>query len=243
MSKRGKIIAVSSTKGGPGKTTLVGCIADTLSFMGYRVALLDVDPNQNLTNWVGKRKKEREGGTGAGEAFYNITLESQQEDEMIVKDCRRLADSHDFVLIDVAGVKSQSIYVSAGASSLVIIPATPSEDDIKEAMKTKKIVESAADMIAARLGKEIEITTRIVLNATQTNTVVQKHVAQELERKKFPVFLTTIGFRTVFRQARFMGQTPIRVEPNGAGSQEIKALVEEIIALIGVEVPLLQKAG
>src|ERR1035437_9227851 len=109
MSKRGKIIAVSSTKGGPGKTTLVGCIADTLSFMGYSVALLDVDPNQNLTNWVSKRKKERDAGTGAGEAFYGITMESQQEDALIVKDCRRLAETHDFVLIDAAGVKSQSL--------------------------------------------------------------------------------------------------------------------------------------
>jgi len=236
MIKKGKIIAISSTKGGPGKTTLAGCLGDSLSILGYKVAFLDVDPNQNLTHWVNKRKQVRaEEGAGPEEAFMGVTLETQPEDEQIVKDCRRLAQTHDFVIVDVAGVKSQSLYVAAGAASLVIIPATPSEDDIKEAIKTKKIVSSAAEMISSRLGQDVEITTRILLNATQTNTVVHEHVARELERHKFPVFKTTIGFRTIFRKARFIGSTPMRVEPNGTGSLEIMKLADEVVSILADE--------
>ena len=232
MNKKGKIIAVSSTKGGPGKTTLAGCLGDALASLGYKVAFLDVDPNQNLTHWYNKRKAERGEFPDPDEPFAGVTLVTQPEDEQIVKDCRRLALENDFVIVDLAGVKSQSLYVAAGAASLVIIPATPSEDDIKEALKTKKIVSSAAEMISNHLGQDVEITTRILLNATQTNTEVHKHVAKELERNNFPVFQTTVGFRTIFRKARFMGSTPIRVEPYGAGAKEILSLAEEIVDIL-----------
>jgi chromosome partitioning protein len=234
MKKKGKIIAVSSSKGGPGKTILSGNVADALAILGYKVAALDVDPNQNLTDWFNKGKEISKATGQPNDCFMGITLETQMEDDQIVKDCRRLAMEHDFVIVDVAGVKSQSLYVAAGAAALVIIPATPSEDDFKEALKTKKIVASAAEMISERLGKEIEINTRIVINATQTNTVVHEHIAKELERRNIPVFKTTVGFRTIFKKARFMGSTVVRVEPSGTAAREIMSLVEEILALLGV---------
>lgn len=233
MQAKGKVITISSTKGGPGKTTIVGCIADTMSVMGYKVAVLDVDPNQNFTSWYKKLAEERSAGQKV--AFSGITAESQLEDEMIVRDISRLRSDHDFVIVDVAGVKSQSLYVAAGAASLVIIPATPSEDDLKEAIKTRRIVSSAADMISERLGKTIEIPTRLLLNATQRHTIVHDHAQKELERRGFPIFKTAIGIRTVFRQARFAGETPIRIDRNGAGALEIMAIVDEVLKTLDVD--------
>ncbi len=256
MTRKGKIIAVSSTKGGPGKTTITGNIGDALASLGYKVAFLDVDPNQNLTDWYywPRPKKKKMDGAATGEKdggapikenkaaanevtthFSGVTLESQIDAEQIVKDCRRLAKDHDFVIIDGAGVASQSLYVAAGVSALVIIPATPSADDFKEAIKTRKIVASAAEMISERLGKDIEITTRILINDTQADTHVDRHIANELKRRNIPVFNTTIGTRTIFKKARFRGTTPVRIEPSGPAAREIIDLTHEILALLGVE--------
>jgi cellulose biosynthesis protein BcsQ len=90
-------------------------------------------------------------------------------------------------------------------------------------------------MISERMGKDIEITTRILINDTQTDTHVDKHILTELKRRKIPVFNTTVGTRTIFKKARFRGTTPLRIEPSGVAAAEIMSLVQEILVLLGTE--------
>jgi chromosome partitioning protein len=235
QGEKGDIIAVASSKGGPGKTNTSGCTGDALAYLGYKVAILDVDPNQNMIDWSKKGKEISKASGQPNSCFPGITFASQLVPEEIVKDCRRLAKEHDFVIIDGAGVNSQSMYFAAGVSSLVIIPVMPSEDDFKEALRTRKVVASAAETISVRFGKDFEIPTRILINATQPDTVVHKHIMKELERRNVPVFQTAIGYRTIFKKARILGSTPVRVEPAGAGAREIMDVAQEIVALLGVE--------
>ena len=45
-----KVIAVVNQKGGSGKTTTSGSLAAGAAKLGYRVAVLDIDPQCNLTS-------------------------------------------------------------------------------------------------------------------------------------------------------------------------------------------------
>lgn len=103
----------------------------------------------------------------------------------------------------------------------MVIPATPSEDDLKEAIKTRRIVSSAADMISARLGKIHRNPDRILLNATQRNTIVHDHAQKELERRGFPLFKTAIGIRAQSSARRTL---PVKrrsaLTRNGAGANK-----------------------
>ncbi|MBD5280390.1 MAG: ParA family protein [Bacteroides sp.] len=47
--KKTTIIAIANHKGGVGKTTSVCCIGDALAVKGYKVLLIDLDAQQNLT--------------------------------------------------------------------------------------------------------------------------------------------------------------------------------------------------
>ena len=47
----GKIISFASTKGGVGKTTAAAAIAAEFALDGYKVAILDCDPNGHLARW------------------------------------------------------------------------------------------------------------------------------------------------------------------------------------------------
>src|SRR6478735_3274716 len=56
-----RTIALSCNKGGVGKTSISKHIATAAAASGLNVMLLDMDTQQNATNW-GRRRSQREGG-------------------------------------------------------------------------------------------------------------------------------------------------------------------------------------
>lgn len=223
MSSSAKIITVSSSKGGAGKTTTLMCLADYWSQSGKKVALLDTDPNKSLSRWYEKGHKKG--------YFKEIEFSQQLNDKEIIATARDLIDRVDILLIDVAGIASISLLKAAGIADLVVIPAQPSEDDFLEAINTRGIVREAEELTKRN------IPFRTVLTRAKKGTRVLNHTMNQLERLKFPVFKTVIFDRTVYAQSRFNGTTPMEQGKDGDGVKEIAALAKEI------EKILAQKAG
>ena len=51
-----KVVVVAGLKGGCGKTTLTALLAVHAAQAGHRVAIMDTDPQQGLTNWFERRE-------------------------------------------------------------------------------------------------------------------------------------------------------------------------------------------
>ena len=69
----GKVIAFSNQKGGSGKSTLSANLAVLWSNSGYKVAVIDADPQKSLTYWLSERKKYY-GADDIGINFYNFDV-------------------------------------------------------------------------------------------------------------------------------------------------------------------------
>ena len=161
------IIAISSSKGGPGKTNTVANLADYWALKGKKVAMLDSDPNKNLSKWYNKKALD--------DAFAGVSLQTLEDEEQIIDAAEAAAQEHDIVLIDVAGVRSRALLYAAGIADLVIVPAQPSEDDIDEAINTIEAVKSAG-----KLAKR-DIKYRVLLSQTRKGTIVLEHAAKQFE--------------------------------------------------------------
>jgi len=59
----GKIISFANQKGGVGKTTSCVNVAASLGMLGYKVLIIDLDPQGNTTSGVGIAKKGLKGST------------------------------------------------------------------------------------------------------------------------------------------------------------------------------------
>lgn len=224
------IIAISSSKGGPGKTNTVANLADYWALKGKKVAMLDSDPNKNLSKWYNKKALE--------DAFAGVSLQTLEDEEQIIDAAEAAAQEHDIVLIDVAGVRSRALLYAAGIADLVIVPAQPSEDDIDEAINTIEAVKSAG-----KLAKR-DIKYRVLLSQTRKGTIVLEHAAKQFEEiNNIKIFRTTIGQREAHKQARFYGTTVMRTEPKSPAAEDFTNLGKEIDKVLKEEAKLQKQAA
>ena len=211
------IITLATSKGGTGKTTLAAGLATYWQNHGLSVGMVDADPNANLTRWFAK-----------GE-IHNIPITSESDEGAIIDAVDELAGNHDIVIVDIAGFANQVMVYAIGVSTLVLIPSKPSEDDVLEAIKTKRLVENAA-----RLTRR-EIPYYVVITQGKQGTHVMTHTRKQFAAFEIPVLKAEIMHRTAFQDARFHGTTPILMEPRSKASQELAVLAKEVNSILTAE--------
>ncbi len=148
--KLGKIISFSNQKGGVGKTTSAVNIAASLGVLGYKVLLVDLDPQGNATSGVGISKKSLKtsindvltGGASAKDAIVetefnnlhiipaHISLAGAEYNlyqgngaERVMKNALDfIKDEYDYIIIDCPPSLSMLTINAMVASDGIIIP-------------------------------------------------------------------------------------------------------------------------
>ncbi len=206
-----KVIAVANTKGGVGKTTLASCVGVYLAAMGKRCALVDLDPQCDLSLWGGRRAQSK------ADPAIDVMRGVEGVDEAI----DRLRDQGlDFVVIDTPPGYLEAIEAAIGAADLVLVPLKGGAFDM--------VSKATAMQSIAQLGKPH----LCVVNESPPNWSVTIAARKALLAEGTNLAATTIATRVCYRTAPATGLTGPELKSGTEAEAEIRALVEEILAIL-----------
>jgi flagellar biosynthesis protein FlhG len=247
----GKVVAVTSGKGGVGKTFVSANLAAALAKRGLRVLVLDADlglanldvvlnlyPKVTLHDvFQGKAKLEEAivkapGGfsvllAGSGMVEYSrLTPEVRNE---FLKIMSGLVPHFDIVLLDTGAGISDVVLFAVSLASEVIVVATPEPTSLTDAYATIKVL----------VGQQKRQTIRMVVNQTarlgdgraitvQLQQVLDRFVTTEPGRPIKLVHLGDIPADTAVRQAIMRRQLLVQTAPGCPASLAITQLAQKI---------------
>lgn len=180
------ITAFLNQKGGVGKTTLSCNYAVALAKHGYRVLLIDADPQHGAITWHEHRESPP--------LFPVVGLPSDK----LHRNMAAHAANYDHLVIDappqVSGIARSVIL----AANFILIPVQPSPHDIWSATDIVQLIQEASSF------KE-NIKTAFVVNRKIVNTALARDVLTALGNYPFPVLQTTICQRVAFAESAAIG--------------------------------------
>jgi flagellar biosynthesis protein FlhG len=156
------VIAVTSGKGGVGKTNIVANLGFALSRTGQRVMIWDADlglgnldillgvtPRYNLSHVLSGEKRIEEITVAvpgamtilpASSGIQELTRLSEAQRALILAEMRRLLAAYDVLLIDTgAGISSNVIYCNTMARAILVV-VTPEPTAITDAYALMKVL-------------------------------------------------------------------------------------------------------
>ncbi len=157
-----RVIAVTSGKGGVGKTNVVGNLALSMADMGKKVMILDADlglanidiifgvhPNFNIGHVLSGEKQLGdiivEGPAGvriipAGSGFVNLTHLTDGQKLCLLSEFESLEDDFDYFIIDTgAGISTNVTYFNLAADECIIV-VTPEPTSVTDAYAMIKVM-------------------------------------------------------------------------------------------------------
>lgn len=126
-----KVLTVANRKGGAGKSTCAAHFAVEAVKSGYKVVLIDLDPQQTLEGWWKKREKD------------DIPLTEANNSNLKDQIAKLSQVGFDLCIIDTPGDASQNARIGIEAADLVVIPSKPTAPDLSAIGRTIGMVEEA----------------------------------------------------------------------------------------------------
>ena len=206
------IISFLQEKGGAGKTTLTINLAVMLKTIGWRVLIVDSDPQGSARDW-----HEANGG----ETINVVGLDRPTIDI----DIKPLKPLYDYILIDGAPRISSITAKILTISNLVLIPVQPSPYDVwasqplVELIKQRQIITGGKPNAAFIISRQI------------TGTKLGNEIRESIAAYELSVLNHGTYQRIIYAESAAKGKTVI--DSKTPAMFEISQIEKEIMGLIG----------
>jgi chromosome partitioning protein len=213
------IIAVTNLKGGVGKSTISRNLAAYFASKGVKTCIIDTDLEQRTTcDWVERRD----------DTVIHVPVFPMTTVQGLPKDIQNHEkDDYKVIIIDGVPQLDQVATRTMLVSDLLLIPITPSIDDLKSFERFLTRLEEV------KIHRD-EMPAYLVLNKYNGRSNEDKEVREALELfSEFGIqpLKTTLGDRVAHRRASKYGLTAFEWEDDRA-KQEITDLCEELTEIM-----------
>jgi len=247
-----KVIAVSNQKGGVGKTTTTTSLAQVLKYNGYRVLVVDFDPQGNLSFSVGINSQESvtiyeviKGVLPTNKAILknglvdllssNILLSgteveftSSGREFLLDRALKSVKNRYDFVLVDTPPSLSILTVNAFVASDFVLVPLTP---DIFSLQGVTEIFETVS-YIKKTCNPQVEFI-GMFLNKYNDRSKIQREVKGVCEMISedtgIPLLKTCVRNSTAIIEAQSIQANIVDYAPRNQAVLDYFKLSEEIV--------------
>ena len=206
----GKVITFSNQKGGSGKSTLSANLAVLWSNSGYKVAVIDADPQKSLTYWLSERKKYY-GADDIGINSYNFDIRS------LAEEVKKIKRKYDFIIIDSPPAITFETLQIIKASNGVFVPVQPSPLDL---MATLPFLQIARE----EKKKPLIILNRVMPRAKLTDAMILR-----LRYSGAKIARSRISSKVIFAESFAVGRGVIDINVTSDAAKEIINVGNEIL--------------
>ena len=205
-------MAFGGQKGGAGKTTTATAVACEWHARGWKVLLVDTDPQGSARTW---------GDVAAERGIAMPTVVSMGAGLHHDDQLPALAAAHDVTVVDCPPRLDDRVRAVLMVAHLVVLPCGPSVMDVWALSEGMDLV-TQARALRAHLDVAVLVTRR------DPRTHLGKAVRGALEQVGLPVLASELGYRMTYQEAPAAGLGPTTYAPKSPAAAEVRALVTEL---------------
>lgn len=252
------IIALANQKGGVGKTTTAVSLSVTLAGGGYRVLLVDIDPQGNATSSLGIEKSTLE------RTIYDLLVESASAGDVTVPTGRERLDllpsapglaGAEVELVELQGRETRLrsglhavredydlIFIDCPPSlGLITVNALTAADLVLVPIQCEFLalegvgqLITTIDLVRRRLNRSLDII-GVLMTMYDGRTRLSQHVVNEV-RDYFPerIFREVIPRSVRLAEAPSYGQAIVEYDRPSRGAAAYRAVAAELLERLGL---------
>lgn len=209
------IVALTGQKGGAGKSTVAVNLAAEAVARGLRVLLVDADPQATARTWA---------AVAARHGHPIPTIVAMGAEMHRPEQLPQLARGYDLAVVDCAPRADETQRAALLVADLAVLPCGPSAFDAWALTSSLDLVQEARRL-------RPDLAAAVLVTRKQGRTALGQGARDVLASGGLPVLASELGYRVAYQEAAASGQGVSTYAPRGEAAAEVRALLDEVLAL------------